>query len=371
MRRLVIPVSGVILAITLLLFDLTILGSGPTALRSTAQKGVALGIHRASEGVAPYRAALDEIAALGTRHVSVPVYFFQDSVHSVTLFSKPTDGATPAQYDRVIRSVVEYAHRLGMKVFLSPIVDIDHPEEGQWRGTISPSDWSVWFDSYRAFLLHYARLAEELDVEFMSVGTELVSTERFTEEWIETIQTVRAVYRGQLTYSANWDHYHEIAFWGPLDFLGISGYFELVSFQNPTTAELVEGWTPIKAELLAWQTRWNKPLLFVEIGYTSQEGSSSQPWNYTAKAPFDSEEQRRCYEAFRLVWENESALAGWYFWIWEPDRRGPGDTGYTFAGKPAEGVVQAWFRSLPPNATLLDAGVNAIERLLRSLREGV
>ena len=129
------------------------------------------------------------------------------------MFSQPTDGATPEQHDRVAREVIEYVHRLGMKVLLAPIVDIDHPVDKEWRGVIAPRDWNAWFDSYRAFLLHYARMAEELDVEFMSVGTELVSTERHTDQWRQNIQTVRKVYKGQLTYSANWDHYKEVEFW--------------------------------------------------------------------------------------------------------------------------------------------------------------
>lgn len=371
LNRFIVPVLGLLVALTLILFDATILRSGRTALRPTLQKGVALGVYRAAKGLSFYRPSIDRLSELGVTHLSLPVYFFQDSVQSVTLYPKPTDGATPEQLDGVIREIIGYAHRSGMKVFLVPIVDLEHSIEKEWRGTIAPTDWTAWFESYRAFLMHYARMADELDVEFFSVGTELVSTEGFTEEWLKTIRSVRGVYHGQLTYSANWDHYQEIAFWSELDFLGVSGYFELVAFENPTIPELVEGWIQYKEELLAWRAKWQKPLLFVEIGYTSQEGSASQPWNYIVKAPVNLEEQRRLYEAMRLTWENEPHLAGLYLWVWEPDRRGPKDTGYTIAGKPAQDVVRAWYHSLSPNATIMDIGVNAVERFLRSVRQGL
>lgn len=371
MKRFLLPFLGLLVALSLLLFDATILRSGRTALRPTLQKGAALGVYRAAKGMAFYGPSIEKLAELGVTHLSLPVYFFQDSVHSVTLYPKPTDGATPEQHDLVIRDIIGYAHRLGMQVFLVPIVDLDQTYDNEWRGTIAPTNWKKWFESYRAFLAHYARMADELGVEFFSVGTELVSTEGFTDEWLETIRSVRNQYHGQLTYSANWDHYQEVAFWSELDFLGVSGYFELVAFENPTIPELVRGWAPVKEALLAWRAKWQKPLLFVEIGYTSQDGSASQPWNYMAKAPVNLEEQRRLYEAMRLAWENEPHLAGLYLWVWEPDRRGPQETGYTIAGKPAEDVVRDWYHSLPPNATVLDVAVNGVQRFLRSVRQGL
>ncbi len=371
MRRFVIPLFGLLLAISLLLFDLTILWSGRTAIRPVMQKGVVLGIFKASEGMSHYQASLEEIAALGASHLSVPVFFLQDSVHSTTHFSRPSDGATPEQHDRVVREVIDYGHRLGLKVLLTPIVNIDRPGRKEWRGTISPGNWDAWFESYRGFIRHYAVLAAEMDVEYLSVGTELVSAEGFTERWREIIAEVRGIYPGQLTYSANWDQQDHVGFWDDLDYLGISAYFELAESTDPTVEELVSAWRPVKERLRRWQSRWNKPLLFTEIGYMSQSGVAGHPWNYVSEEPLDLEAQRRCYEALRLAWEGEDRFAGLYLWIWEPDKLGMADRGYNFAGKPAEGVVRDWYRSLPDNANVLDYAVNGMERFLRTLRQGM
>lgn len=364
MRRLLIPLFGVLLALTLLLFDLIILRSGRTAVRPTFHKGVVLGLHRASNGTAYYRPALEQITALGATHLSIPVYFFQDSVSSVTLYPKPTDGASPEEYDQVVSDVIDEAHRLGLNVFLLPVVDIEHPAGTEWRGMIRPADWNAWFRSYRAFLAQYARLAEQHDVELMSVGTELVSSEGQTAAWRETIRSVRRLYTGPLTYSANWDHHEAIEFWDDLDLLGVSAYYELTDRPNPTVAELIAGWRPIQRRLRAWQARWDKPLLFTEVGYASQDGASSQPWNYLADGPLNLEEQRRCYQALKAVWQDEPRFAGLYLWVWEPGTGGPADTGYAFAGKPAEAVIRAWYSGLPPDATILDRAIAAITRFI-------
>lgn len=371
MRRLVLPFLGLLLAICLLLFDLTILWSGRTAMRPVMQKGVALGVFKASEGMSYYRSSLEDISALGASHLSVPVFILQDSVDSVTHFTRPSDGATVEQHERVIREVIDYAHRMGLKVMLTPIVNLDRPGEREWRGTIAPHDWEAWFESYRAMVRHYARLAAEMDVEYLSVGTELVSAERFTGQWRATIAEVRRIFPGQLTYSANWDRYDRVAFWDDLDFAGISAYYELSDSGDPTVDQLVAAWGPVKADLLRWQARWNKPLLFTEIGYMSQSGVAAHPWNYVSKKPLDLEAQRRCYEALRLAWEGEEQFAGLYLWIWEPDKRGGQDRGYNFAGKPAEAVVRDWYHSVPDNANVLDYAVNGMERFLRSLRQGL
>lgn len=371
MRRLVLPFLGLLLAICLLLFDLTILWSGRTAIRPVMQKGVALGVFRASEGMSYYRSSLEDLAALGASHLSVPVFILQDSVDSVTHFTRPSDGATGEQHERVIREVIDYAHRMGLKVMLTPIVNLDRPGEREWRGTISPGDWEAWFESYRGMVRHYARLASEMDVEYLSVGTELVSAERYTGQWRETIAEVRGIFPGQLTYSANWDRYDRVAFWDDLDFLGISAYYELSETEDPTVEQLVSAWGPVKADLLRWQARWNKPLLFTEVGYMSQSGVAAHPWNYVSAKPLDLEAQRRCYVALRLAWEGEERFAGLYLWIWEPDKRGGQDRGYNFAGKPAEEVVRDWYHSVPDNANVLDYAVNGMERFLRSLRQGL
>ena len=108
-----------------------------------------------------------------------------------------------------------------------------------------------------------------------------MSTERSTERWVTLIEAVRPrFYGGELGYSANWDHYRPVEFWDRLDFIGMTSYYTLADEKNPTVAEIVEKWQPIKRDILAWQRRIGKPILLTEVGWCSQEGAATAPWNY-------------------------------------------------------------------------------------------
>lgn len=74
--------------------------------------------------------------------------------------------------DVSVRAAIQKAHELGMSVMLKPHVDLleNHLPCGKyWRGEIgqsfSASDWSEWMASYSVMLLHYAKIAEEENVE--------------------------------------------------------------------------------------------------------------------------------------------------------------------------------------------------------------
>ena len=68
--------------------------------------------------------------------------------------------------DEELVALINYAHSLGVQVFLKPTANTAN---GEWRAFISffendvPCEpkWSDWFRSYTAFQLHYARIAEE------------------------------------------------------------------------------------------------------------------------------------------------------------------------------------------------------------------
>jgi len=47
--------------------------------------------------------------------------------------------------------------------------------------------WQEWFDTYRAFINHYATLAQENGVEQFCVGTELVGTSHREAEWRDIV----------------------------------------------------------------------------------------------------------------------------------------------------------------------------------------
>ena len=109
--------------------------------------------------------------------------------------------------------------------------------------------------------------------------------------WRSLVRSIRSIYRGQLTYAANFDHYREVTFWDALDVVGINAYFTLRSEPSdraPRAAELSSAWTTVFDEIAAFraQADLEQPVLFTELGYTQRRNSTVHPWAQSGFAPF-------------------------------------------------------------------------------------
>jgi hypothetical protein len=318
--------------------------------------GMSWALHYSSGCVDLGRKLLPEIANLGADTVMISNPGYQEHAGSDTFKIDPA--VTPSREQWL--EIFKIAHDNGLRVILMPIILLSNPKGNEWRGVINPPSWDDWFVQYREFLLQFARIAAEGKVEVLMVGSELVSTERFTDRWKKLISEVRPVFPGKLSYSANWDHYKVVEFWDDLDLVGMTSYYKLSSDPDPTLKTLRDAWAPIKRGLLKWQEKVHKPLLFTEVGWCSQEGTSIEPWNYYYKqtaTPAGLEEQRRCYEAFMRTWEyatpqrpgeglTPQQLGGVLWWEWNDTPGGPVDYNYTPRNKPAEKELRNWFRQI-------------------------
>jgi len=319
----------------------------PLARDDGFRRGVSLGLFVSTEDAewraTLYHGFLDEIAELGATDVQLVVSWQQHDVHATEL--APADGVTVQ--DSLLAWVIDQARARQLRVFLMPTLRLAHRPRGKWRGKLAPSDWDAWWTSYRAFTLHYADLAQAHGVELLSVGSELVSTEAQTERWRALIAAVRARFRGQLTYSANWDHFEPVGFWDALDVAGITAYQELSAARHPTEEELVAGFAGLSQRVRQWSAQTGVRFLFTEMGYPSQPFGARYPWDYRKRGAPDPQLQLRCYRAFYRAWQAEPALAGLYVWNWF-GVGGLDDAGYTPRGKPAAEVLRHWY--LKPSA---------------------
>lgn len=282
--------------------------------------------------------SLRNLRETGTEWVSIIITWYQERKNSNVVHQDSLK--TPS--DTSVIYAINLAHGLGFKVMLKPHVDV---QDGSWRGLISPQDPEAWFASYKDFILHYARMASRYRVEQFSIGCEFGSISRMTSRWREIIERIRGVYTGSLTYAANHDEYYNVAFWDELDYVGIDAYFPLTSDPDATLGDIMAGWRRWVDQIESWQAVVNKPVIFTEIGYCSQDGTNTRPWDWELSQTIDLEEQANCYEAVLQIFPQKPWFKGIFWWMWTANLRGgPDDRYFTPYGKPAEEVLKRHWR---------------------------
>lgn len=297
--------------------------------------------------------ALANLAGTGANWISLIVTQYQDNITSTVIYSTT---ATPTDADLI--HVITQAHNLGLQVMLKPHLDLTN-DPGHWRGEIgqgfTETEWNDWFAAYQGFISHYAQLAQTYGADQFAVGTELSSTESRETNWRTAIADVRTHYSGPLTYAANHGEETDITWWDALDYIGVDAYYPLTGKNDPTVPELETAWQPYVSTLDTLASTWNKPIIFTEIGYRSQDGANQHPWEWQTGETVDLQEQADTYQAaFESVFD-QPWFAGMYWWSWETDpfQGGPCDDGYTPYDKPAENVLRSWYGAPPAGETTL------------------
>jgi hypothetical protein len=249
--------------------------------------------------------------------------------------------------DEGISKTTAIALKSGVKTLLKPHLWV----RNGWPGDIvmqSDTAWQKWFSNYESFIIHYAELAERNKIEVFCIGTELQQTTKRETEWRAIISKVRTVYSGKLIYAANFhEEYEHIKFWDALDYIGVQAYFSLADKKDATLQELIKKWNGPMASIERVHKKYNKPVMFTEIGYRNDAHAAIEPWIWPRDLKdieISTETQALCYQAFfQSVW-NKNWLTGVYFWKWYP--HGPrqvNETDFTPQGKPAEKIMKENF----------------------------
>jgi hypothetical protein len=297
--------------------------------------------------------SLAHLAETGAGWISLIVGHYQENIGSTEISateSTPTDAS--------LIHAINQAHSLGLKVMLKPHLNLSrdprHRRGAIGRAFVTESRWSQWFASYRAFIEHYAGLAAAHGVEQFCVGCELQGTTFRTADWRAVVAGVRSRYNGPLTYASTPGvEAAGIRWWDALDFIGIDAYYRTPSLEaRPSLNELKDAWKPHLKFLVRLSTKWQKPILFTEIGYLSIEGTASLPADWRLKGKVDLKAQADCYQAvFESVY-GKPWFAGMFWWVWGSNllQGGPNDTGFSPHDKPAEEVLRTWFGGAGPRA---------------------
>ncbi len=291
--------------------------------------------------------AMDSLKATGANYVTLIIPYYQNNRQSTGMYpswNTPTDTA--------LITAIDYAHLIGLKVMIKPHLETDYIE---WRGNIDPApqDRPAWYESYAQMLEHYGRIAQAHHVEDFCIGTELLRmanpmyNQDNTAQWKKLIARTRAVYSGKVTYSANW--YGELEynqFWGDLDYIGVSAYYDLYHAQNNSVAELEKSWDGWRSGVLEpMQKKYGKDIVFTELGYRSIDRAYRDPWDWSRDAGYNETDQANSYAALFDYWNRYPWMKGVQLWRWAiyPPGANSGDKDYTPQNKQAQSVMtQYW-----------------------------
>lgn len=309
--------------------------------------------HTTDFGSSPYQQSLRDLKATGANYVTLVIPYYQSNRFSADLqrgWNTPTDQS--------LIDGVNFAHSIGLNVNFKMHIELF---TGEWRAFIDPNgaERSNWYTNYGNILKHYAGIGQSTGVEQFTLGTELIRMSADdhnsgnTQAWRNMISSVRAIYGGKLTYSANWGESFDntepprIKFWDALDYIGISAYYWLNrDWNDNSVSSFASGWQMWdNTRIAALNQTWNKPILFSEVGYRSYTGSHTQPWEWNSGGEYNGQTQANAYEALFQYWNNRNYMVGVSFWDWEtdPNAGGNGHIGFTPQNKPAEQVMTNWF----------------------------
>jgi hypothetical protein len=300
-------------------------------------------------GSPAYERTLDECVRMGAEWIALTTFgrVYDLSGRGVD----PTFEAPFAKNVEDVRAAVAQAHARGLRVMLVPHLWV---ESGEWRAKIDPGSgagWDAWAKSYGAFVKGWAKVAEQSRVDLFSAGVELrswVTTPR-APSFVDLLREIRAIYKGLVTYSANWDDVADTVVLGELDVVGVNAFYPLADKDGARFEALLEGGRRVREKVAALAETWQKPVLFTEIGYTTRPDPAIRPWEWPddmKNVEVDEAAQADAYRALVAPLLDEPRFMGFFVWrvYADPDDVSQeAEWGFSPRGKLAELVVRDAF----------------------------
>ena len=271
--------------------------------------------------------SMRKLANTGANWVAIVVTEYQDKTNSSEIYPlhdkfKYNDYFTfKTETIEGIKRMILTAKTNGMKVMLKPHIDLTEENALLWRGDIgknmNTTTVQKWFQSYEKFIIKYAKLAENLNVEMFSVSCELITMSQYDSYWRDIVRKIRSVYRGILTDSANHEgEEYNKTWWDVLDYIGVDAYYLSIFTKeyrfNLSTIETIFDNHINKLRNLS--ATYKKDVIITEIGFCS--GNCKRNETIT---PYDHFLQAEFYHWFYKSFAKEKFIKGFFWWAWNSD----------------------------------------------------
>ena len=299
----------------------------------------AVGDDRRGYGTKKARETMRRLRRQGVNTLSVLMEGRMDGLHGVEV--RPPDRETLDD----LRAVLLDANRMGFATVLIPHLYLD---DGHWRGQITlegRGQRPAWWRSYAQFIEVAATIAVECGVTVLSIGVELKALSGRPETRLEMAalrDRVRKVFRGLVTYSANWDEAEDVVFWDLFDLVGINGYYPLVP-------DPVRGAEAVARRMSALHRRTGIDVIVLEVGYRAGPMSHVRPWEWpeeVIQGEVDEGAQARAWAAVLSSWLDAPGVRGLLVWVVPTDPDDPASEpahGFNPLNRPAETIIRRAF----------------------------
>jgi len=282
--------------------------------------------------------SIKRMAAMGANAVVFISFLKQASVSAVKV--ETSDAVTEQQ----LKSAINYAHRIGLKVILKPQMLVP----GSWAGGIRHANskrWHAWFESYSRQIINQAMFAAAQHVDAFVIGTELFHAAGQVN-WSVLIRAVRSVYHGKITYAAhNVAGVRSFRHWKELDAVALTLYPSLGA--SGTKQDMQQHMDHAVQALKQTVAGMDRPLWVMEVGMPSARGASEKPWVWQGLngASVDLAVQKNALDLW-IKTLDQDWVDGVFIWAWysDLDAGGRHNPDYTPQNKPAEHIIRHYWK---------------------------
>lgn len=311
---------------------------------------------------------LDEIKQINANTLIFSPQWFQNGNNGLL---HPVIGKTPFYYE--LNGYIKAAQEKGFEVSLFPQMEplIYHEDLSSFSNQNEP--WQqAWFNSYRRFILNYAKIAEITNSKYLIIGGKLLLP-TFTdgnlfsedylleEEWQDLIAAIRKEYQGKLVWASNAGTELDPLppFIEAFDEIYISIDSPLYDGTNASFDQIAYGFTRTIDNLVYEVYRSTLKPVTLALAYPSVDGATQGCHlisedckndglflkKEVSGSSLDLIEQAEIYNAILPITASRDWITGISIRGYTPAGT-PDDLTSSIAGKPAIDVVQYWFTGL-------------------------
>ena len=226
--------------------------------------------------------------------ISFPVY--TGSATAATGANTPP----PAILAAAVRAIRARGLMAGVRPLLS------EANLGESRVRYVPASVAGWLASYQKVILPYARAAQQAGASFFYTGAELSAFAR-APQWQQVTAAVRAVFKGKLYFSANWNGPATIKAFPGSGGPGVAVAADAYPVSSASVGQFGPWWAAEAGEL-------PRGTVLAEAGIAAQAGMQEHPWDLGAPSqPLDPQLQAAWFAAACGAVKADH-LGGIYFW---------------------------------------------------------